>query len=92
MKPRGEVRPSHPRLMDPVTEAMVGMTADAIASRVNMRRIEFSWKDGEMARCECFEGDHFVTVFFARETDLPLSSDMLLIRHPLFEWTLRKTA
>lgn len=55
------------------------------------KRIELTWN-----RCECFEGDRLVAVFFPQQIDynsetqhLLLWNDQIWISHPLFSFNLR---
>ena len=53
-------------------------------------RIEFSWPEDSLARCDCFIGERFVTVFFAHATVFPMKSGTVYIDHPLFSFHLRE--
>jgi hypothetical protein len=59
----------------------------------NSSRIELSYDDcvDGFARCDCYQEDKFITVFFAPPSALPLRSELMKIIHPLFEWSLRET-
>lgn len=52
-------------------------------------RIEVSWPEGGLARCDCYTDDKPVTVFFAPSFMLPLPSALMYIDHPLFSFHLR---
>lgn len=53
-------------------------------------RIEFTWPDDSLARCDCFIGDTSVTVFFAHALVFPMKSEIMFIDHPLFSFHLRE--
>lgn len=57
-----------------------------------MRRVEFSIdEDTQKARCECFDGDRMVTVFWAPVIKFPMPSEHVYVDHPLFSFHLRRT-